>query len=121
MSSAEVLKVTVLAKQYYINKGLKVFGDRGRAGVRKKIKQLDDLEVVKPKKVESLTDEQKKNALPCLMFISEKNDGRVKGRCVVDSTNREMDKDEMSAPTILIDALFITLVIDASERSCVIT
>ena len=82
----EVLKATVLAQQYHITKGLKVFGDQGREAVRKEMKQLDDLEVVKPKKVDSLIDEQKKNALPCLMFISEKNDGSVKERCVVDDS-----------------------------------
>ena len=73
----EVSKTIVLAQQYHINKDLKVFDDRGREAVRKKMKQLDDLEILKPKKVDSLTNEQKKNALPCLMFISEKNDGSV--------------------------------------------
>ena len=43
------------------------------------MKQLDDMEAVKPKKVDSLTEEQKRNVLPSLMFISEKNDGSIKG------------------------------------------
>ena len=68
-----------------------------------------------------LTDKQKKNALPCLVFISERNDGSVKGRCVVDGSKQEIDKDEVSAPTTSTDVLFITLVIDASNIRCVIT
>ena len=105
----------VLAQQYHINKGLKKFGERGREAVQKEIKQLDDLHVVKPHNAKALTEDQRKNALPCLMFISEKVDGSVKGRCVVDGSKQEMDKDEVSAPTISTDELFITLVIDASE------
>ena len=117
----EVYKATVLAQQYHITKGLKIYGDRGREAAKKEMKQLDDMEVVKPKKVDSLTEEQKRNALPCLMFISEKNDGSIKGRCVVDGSKQEMDKDDVSAPTISTDALFITLVIDASEGRRVVT
>ena len=72
-----VLQATILAQQYHINKGLNFFDERGSEAVRKEMKQLDDLEVIKPKKVKSLTDEKKKNTLPCLMFISRKNDERV--------------------------------------------
>ena len=85
------------------------------------MEQLDDMEVVKPKKVDSLIEEQKRNALPCLMFISEKNDGSIKGPCVVDGKKQEMDKDDVSVPTISTDVLFITLVIDGSEGRCVVT
>ena len=117
----EVYRTTVLAQQYHITKGLKIYGDRGREAVKKEMKQLDDMEAVKPKKVDSLTKEQRKNALPCLMFITEKNDGSVKGRCVVNGSKQEIEKDDVSAPTISTDALFITLVIDASERRRVVT
>ena len=117
----EIYRATVLAQQYHITQGLKIYDDISREAVKKEMKQLDDMEVVKPKKVESLTKEQRKNALPCLMFISEKNDGSVKGRCVVDGNKQEMDKDEVSAPTISTDALFITLVIDASKGRRVVT
>ena len=116
-----VFQDMVLAQQYHINKGLKKFGERRREAVRKEMKQLDDLKVVKPKRAEALTEDQRKNALPCLMFISEKVDGRVKVRYVVDGSKQEMDKDEVSAPTISTDALFISLVIDASEFRCVMT
>ena len=44
----EVYKVTVLAQQYHITKGLKIYGDRSREAVKKEMNQLDDIEVVKP-------------------------------------------------------------------------
>ena len=43
-----VNQATILAQKYNIHKGLKIFGDRGRVAVTKEMKQLDDLEVVKP-------------------------------------------------------------------------
>ena len=68
-----VNQATILAQQYHINKGTKISGDRGRAAVKKELKQLDDLEVVKPHAVDTLTWDQKKYALPCLMFLTENN------------------------------------------------
>ena len=47
----EVYRATVLAQQYHITKGLKIYGDRGREAVKKEMKQLDDMEAVKPKRV----------------------------------------------------------------------
>ena len=41
-------QATILAQRYHIHKGLKIFGDRGRVEVTKEMKQLNDLEVVKP-------------------------------------------------------------------------
>ncbi|OEU19808.1 hypothetical protein FRACYDRAFT_235871 [Fragilariopsis cylindrus CCMP1102] len=35
-----------MAQQYHVNKGLKVFGDKGREAVMKEMKQLDDLEML---------------------------------------------------------------------------
>lgn len=68
-----------------------------------------------------LIKEQRKNALPCLMFITEKYDKRVKPRCVMEGSKQEMDKDKVSAPTISTDALFITLCIGTSEGRDVAT
>ena len=39
----------------------------------------------------------------------------------VDSNTQEMDKDEIAAPTISTDALFIKLIIDAEEERDVAT
>ena len=65
-------QATILAQQYHIHKGLKIFGDRGRVAVTKEMKQLDNLEAMKPQDINMLTQYQIKNALPCLMFSTEK-------------------------------------------------
>ena len=82
------------------------------------MKQLDDLKVVKPHDVETLTKDQRKNTLTCLMFLIEKNNPSGKAPMCVDRSKQEMDKSECSAPT---DALFITLVVDADEGRDVAT
>ena len=47
----EVYRAIVLAQQYHITKGLKIYGDRGREAVKKEMKQLDDMEVVSLRKL----------------------------------------------------------------------
>ena len=110
-----------MAQQYHVNKGLKVFGERGRDAVMKEMKQLDDLEVIQPRNWSELTAEQRRKALPYLMFLTEKRDESVKARGCADGSKQEMDKENTSAPVISTDALFITLVIDAMERRDVAT
>ena len=88
----EVNQGTILAQQYHVNKGLKVFGDRGKDAVTKVMTQLNDMKVVKPHHMKELTAEQKKYALPCLMFLTEKRDSSVKARMCVDVSKQEMDK-----------------------------
>ena len=85
------------------------------------MKQLNDLEVMKPQGVKMLTQDQRNNALPCLIFLTEKRDDSVKARMCVDGSKQEMDKSEVLAPTISTDELFITLVVDAYEGRDVAT
>jgi hypothetical protein len=110
-----------MAQQYHVNKGLKVFGERGKEAVMKELKQLDELEVVNPRNWSELTAEQRRTALPYLMFLTEKRDDSVKARGCADGSKQEMDKSNISAPVISTDALFITLVIDAMEGRDVAT
>jgi hypothetical protein len=110
-----------MAQQYHVNKGLKVFGDEGREAVMKEMKQLDELEVISPRNWSELTAEQRRSALPYLMFLTEKRDGTKKARGCADGSKQEMDKEKTSSPVISTDALFITLVIDAMEGRDVAT
>ena len=87
-----VNQATILAQKYNIHKGLKIFGDRGRVAVTKEMKQLDNLEAMKPQDINMLTQYQIKNALPYLMLLTEKRDDPVKARMCVDGSEQEMDK-----------------------------
>jgi hypothetical protein len=104
-----------MAQQYHINKGLKVFGERGREAVMKEMKQLDELEVIKPRNWSELTAEQRRTALPYLMFLTEKRDESVKARGCADGSKQDMSKENISAPVISTDGEF-PLKLSSSER-----
>jgi hypothetical protein len=116
-----VVNGLLMAQQYHVNKGLKVFGERGREAVMQELKQLDELEVISPRNWGELTPEQRRTALPYLMFLTEKRDESIKARGCADGSKQEMSKENISAPVISTDALFITLVIDAMEGRDVAT
>ena len=64
-------------------------------------------------------------ALEALFFLTEKRDGRIKGRkCAVGSKQRTYDgydKSDGSSPTVQTDSILLTGVIDAHERRDVAT
>ncbi len=62
----------VLAEQYSINKGIRLFGDRAKESVSKELKQLHDYVTYTPVHAHKLTPEQKKQALASLIFLTEK-------------------------------------------------
>jgi hypothetical protein len=85
--------------------------------------QMLDREVFKEVSYESLSAEDKRNALPILLFLTMKRDGTVKGRACADGRKQRIwtTKEDSSSPTIAIEALFYTLMIDALERRHVAT
>ena len=67
--------------QYSINQGLKVFWKKGKAKVLKELHQFHDRRVVKPKKTQDLSYENRRRSLAYLMFMKLKNDDvTIKGR-----------------------------------------
>ena len=81
-----------LVQTFSLKKGIKKFGERGVAAALTEMEQLHQRDCWKPRKVEDLTPEQKKKALDSLLFLTEKRDGRIKGRhCANGSKQRELD------------------------------
>ena len=73
---------------------------------------------------EELTHEHKKNALPVLLFLTLKRDGTViKGRACADGRPQHVwtDKQGSASPTIAVEALFCTIIMDATEGRDVTT
>ena len=60
--------------------GLQTFGNDGVKAVEKEMHQLHDRGVMIPVQRESLTSEQRKEALAYLMFLKRKQCGKVKGQ-----------------------------------------
>ena len=113
----------LIATQYGLRAGLKKFGTNGIKATRKELNQMLRREVFEEIEYGSLTPEDKKNALPILLFLTEKRDGTIKGRACADGRKQKIwtQKADSASPTISIEALFYTLVRDAVEERDVAT
>ena len=113
----------VLAEQYSINKGIRLFGDRAREAVSKELKQLHDYVTYTPVHTHKLTADEKKQVLASLIFLTEKRCGKIKSRaCVNGSTQRDyIPKENTTSPTVMNDSVMIQSAIDAHEGRIVIT
>jgi hypothetical protein len=116
------LEHTVMT-QYNVKKGLKIFGQAGADAVVEEMKQLHDRAVIQPRLANMLTCEEKRNSLQYLMFLKQKRCGRIKGRGCADGRKQRIykTKEETSAPTVSVESLFLSCVIDAKERRKVVT
>ena len=111
------LREYCFAQQYLVNKGLKIFGKRGRAAVIKEMKQLHDRTCFEPISIKDLTPDEKKKAMKALMFLTEKRDGSIKGRGVYNGkpTRQWLSREETASPTCSSESITLTAVIDNKE------
>ena len=71
--------------QYRIKQGIKLFGNKGEAAVRKELQQFHDRRVAEPKKPQDLSYEQRIRSLEYMMFLKLKsNEVTIKGRGCAD-------------------------------------
>ena len=95
----------------------------------KKLKQLEEgpmsgKNVVTEIGPDILSAEEKSKALTAVKIIKQKRDGTIKGRTCADGGNHKiyLVKDEsVASPTISLESLFTTLVIDAYEERDIAT
>jgi Reverse transcriptase (RNA-dependent DNA polymerase) len=115
--------LSFLTAQMTAKAGLKYFGQDGTDAIMKELEQLLYRKVMEGCHAGDLTKERKKAALKYLMFLKQKRCGKVKGRGCADGRKQRLykTKEETSSPTISIEALFLTCMIDALERRCVVT
>jgi hypothetical protein len=109
--------------QHIMQKGLKKFGDPGIEAVLSELKQLHERNVLAPKKSDDLSQFDKKAALRYLMFLKQKRCGKIKARGCADGRKQKAytNKEDASAPTVAIESLLLTCVIDATEQRDVAT
>jgi hypothetical protein len=109
--------------QYLVKKGLRLFGTAGTDAVAKELKQLHDLKVIEPVDDNSLSTEDKSAALQYLMFLKQNRYGCIKGHGCADGRKQRiyMSKEDTSSPTVAIESVFLSCVIDADESRDVAT
>ena len=98
-------------------KCLKVFGEAGADGVRKELQQLHNRKIPKPVHPEGLSKAQCAKVLEYLMFSKEKQSGVIKGWGCTDGCPQRLytGKAESASPTVLMDSVLLTAVIEAQE------
>ena len=106
-----------LTEQMSAKRGLQQFGEAGADAIKKELEQLVYRKVMQGRSAGQLTTAQKKASLRYLMFLKQKRCGCIKGRRCADGRKQRLwkSKDETSSPTISVEALFITCLIDAKE------
>jgi hypothetical protein len=114
---------SVLMTQYNMKQGIKQFGEKGMEALMTELRQLDLRRVLEPMNATALSDEEKRMALNYLMFLNEKRDGVIKGRGCADGCKQRafIEKEQASSPTVSLEALLLTCVIDALEKRYIAT
>jgi hypothetical protein len=103
---------------YSIKAGIKKFQDGGEAGVSKELTQMHDMEVFHPVTRDFLTKEARMKAIASLIFLKEKRYHSVKARMCADGQKQRGDwtKQDTTSPTVLTEAVFITVVVNSYEK-----
>jgi hypothetical protein len=108
----------VALSTYGLGAGIKKFGEKGLASVRKELKQMHDLTVFVPVDADSLTAKQKSKAIRSLVNLKEKRTKEIKTRLLVDGRCQrgQFTKQETTSPPVARESVIISAVIDAHER-----
>jgi hypothetical protein len=111
------------AQQYMLQKGLKLFGNKGHEASMKEIDQLHKRTCFAPLKVKEMKPSKRKKAQMALMFLTEKRDKSMKGRMVYNGkpTREWLSQEDAASPTAALESILITGVIKAKEERDVMT
>ena len=121
--------VNVMFTQMQATRGFKLFGERALAAMIKELKQLEEVPIPGKKVVtainpDTLSAKDKAKSLNAVNIIKQKLDGTIKGRTCDNGSKqkRYLGKDDsVASPTVSLESLFTTLVIDAHEERGVAT
>jgi hypothetical protein len=106
------------AQTYSLNKGIQKLGERGTEAVYSEMKQLNDRNCFRPINIEEYGPEAKRKVMESILFLTEKRDGTIKARNVTDGRKQRdwMTKEEAASPTVMLESLMLSIVIDAKEH-----
>ena len=110
--------VNFMFNQMSAKKGFKQFGTKAVAAMIKEYNQLNDMKVFSELDPATLTPEQKRKALRAVNLIKEKRCGIIKGRTCADGSSQRayIPREEATSPTVSMESLIATLIIDAKEQ-----
>jgi len=115
----------IMSHQYSLKKGFELFGEKAEDATMSELQQIHDMATYTPMHKDELSEEERKKALNALFFLTEKRDGRIKGRKVADGSKMRTfegyNKADGTSPTVSTDGLLITAAIDGYEGRDVCT
>ena len=113
----------MFGQQYVIQKGLDKFGDSAKTGAMKELDQLHKRNCFTPINVKDMSPNEKAKAQNGIMLVTEKRDKSVKGWLVYDRSKTPdwVSWEEAASPTVSLESLFLTSVINAKENWDVMT
>eukprot|EP00980_Cylindrotheca_fusiformis_P023895 scaffold11143_cov110-Cylindrotheca_fusiformis.AAC.1 len=84
----------------------------------KEFDQLDKKKAFKPRRFQSLSVKERRDALRSITLVSEKRSGHIKGRTVADGRPQRKYKapEDVHSPTVSTEGLMTSLAIDAKEH-----
>jgi len=109
--------------QVSVKEGIKRFGESAINAVLAEFGQLNDQKIFDPKFAHELSGKQKREALNLITLVKEKRCGKIKGRACADGRKqrRYIRKEDVASPTIQLESLLLSLMIDAFEKRDVAT
>jgi hypothetical protein len=113
----------LFAQQYLLNKGLKIFRQKGPDAFKKELNQLHRRSCFTPKSIAEMTQIEQRKPQQALMFLGEKRDGTVKGRMVYNRkpTREWLSREDSASPIAALKSIMLTAVIDAHEERDLMT
>ena len=110
--------ICLLTEQMTAKKGLKRFREAGAKAIMNELEQIVYRRVMHGKHAHELTREDKKAALRYLMFLKQKRCGKIKARGCADGRKQRLykTKEETTSPTVSIESMILTCMVDAYER-----
>ena len=107
-----------LTEQMTAKKGLKRFKEAGAQAIMNELEQIVYRRVMRGKHAHELTREDKRAALRYLMFLKQKRCGKIKARGCADGRKQRLykTKEETTSPTVSIEGMILTCMVDAYER-----
>ncbi len=118
-------QAVAFAQSYSFKAGLKKIGDVGETAAMTELAQLHTYETYHPVHANSLSPDERRQALSSLMNMVEKRDGRMRARACVNGSKEQRQpgykKEDGASPTVATDSIMITATIDAHKQRDVAT
>ena len=102
-----------LMTQYNLKPGLRKFGAKGQHAAIDKLTQIHAMDTWMAMDATKLSREDKMKTLSSLLFLKEKQTGKIKGRACINGAPQQayIPKEDAASPTVSTESTFVTAAI----------